>query len=286
MIHFSNPRIRRRLVGDVAAFFVLVLVALFMCLPIVYTFANAFKPLEELWEFPPKIRVRNPTLQNFQDLLFIMQNSLTPFSKHLFNTLFITVVGTAAHILVSSMCAYALSKFRFRGQSLIFTIIVFSLMFNASVTAIPSFIIQSGLGLVDTIWALILPSVGSSLGLFLMKQFIDQIPDTLLEAAEIDGAGELRKFWKVVLPNVKSAWLTLLVFCMQGLWSITSTNVVYRDEIKPLGVAFMQAMASGAISRAGVSAAVSVVMILPLVIVFLFVQSRIIETMVTSGIKE
>ena len=167
-----------------------------------------------------------------------------------------------------------------------FALVVYSLMFNATVTAIPNFMIVSWLGLMDTQWALIIPAVGSSLGLYLMKQFVDQVPDTLLEAASIDGASEWRKYWSIVMPTVKAAWMTVIVFSVQGLWTTGTTNMIFREEIKPLGMALNQAMASGAISRAGVSAAVTVVMMIVPVGVFLFTQSQIIETMTASGIKE
>lgn len=275
-----------RRAGDVTIFLFLLVGAAFMLLPLVYTIANALKPMEELWEFPPKFWVRRPTMQNFTDLMSVMQNSLVPLSKYLYNTLFITIVGTGGHLILASMCAYAFTKRTFRGRDLMFTLVVFSLMFNGTVTSIPNFMIVSWLNLLDTQWALIIPAFGYSLGLYLMKQFMEQIPDVLLEAAEIDGAGEWRKFWNIVMPNVRSAWLTLIVFSVQGLWNISSTNFIYSEELKPLGVAFQQAVASGAISRAGVGAAVAVVMMLLPIAVFVITQSRIIETMTASGIKE
>ena len=184
------------------------------------------------------------------------------------------------------MCAYALAKRSFKGKNLLFTIVVFSLMFNSAVTSIPNFMIMSWSGLIDTYWALIIPAFGSSLGLYLMKQFMEQLPDVLLEAAEMDGAGEWAKFWRIAVPNVKAAWLTLTVFSVQGLWNLSTTNFIFREEIKPLGVAFTLAIASGTIARAGVSAAVTVVMMLVPIIVFVVTQSNIIETMTASGIKE
>jgi len=275
-----------RLAGAIAFFIILLIGAAFMCLPLVYAITSAFKPLDELWVFPPRIFVRHPTFQNFSDLFVIMQNSLVPFTKYLFNTVIITGIGTAGHLFLSSMCAYALAKRQFKGRNALFTIVVFSLMFNTAVTNIPNFMIMSWSGLIDTYWALIIPAFGSSLGLYLMKQFMEQLPDVLLEAAEIDGAGEWAKYWRIAMPNVKSAWLTLIVFSVQGLWNVSSSNFIFREEIKPLGIAFSQAVASGTISRAGVSAAVTVVMMLVPILVFVLTQSNIIETMTASGIKE
>lgn len=278
--------LKRRRGGNIVVFLFLLLGAIFMLLPLVYAIANSLKPLDELWNFPPRFFVRQPTSQNFKDLFSIMQNSLVPFSKYLFNTIFISTLGTLGNVIFGSMCAYSLAKRNFRGKTLMFTLVVFSLMFNGTVTAIPNFMILSWTKLVDTYWALIIPAVGASLGLYLMKQFIEQVPDVLLEAASIDGAGEWRKFWSIVMPSVKSAWMTVIVFSVQSLWNVNTTNVIYREEIKPLGVAFTQAVASGAISRAGVSAAVAVVMMIVPISVFIFTQTQIIETMTSSGIKE
>ena len=277
---------RHRRAGDIVIFLFLLIGAAFMCLPLIYAVSNALKPMEELWEFPPRIFVRHPTGRNFADLMTVMQASLVPFSKYLFNTLFITVVGTGGHLLLASMCAYAFTKRQFRGRDLMFTLVVFSLMFNGTVTAIPNFMIVTWLDLLDTQWALIIPAFGSSLGLYLMKQFMEQLPDSLLEAADMDGAGEWSKFWHITMPNVRSAWLTLTVFSVQSLWNISSTNFIFTEELKPLGVAFSQAVASGSISRAGVGAAVAVVMMIVPILVFIITQSRIIETMTASGIKE
>ena len=286
-LHYSKAgHANRSLGGNLCMGLFLALMAVFMLFPLIYTVCNAFKPLSELFLFPPRFFVRNPTLQNFIDLGNLAASSWVPFSRYLFNTVFITVVGTAGHLIMASMCAYALAKREFRGKNVLFTLVVFSLMFNAAVTTIPNFMIVSWLGLIDTIWALIIPAFGSSLGLYLMKQFMEQLPDTLLEAAEIDGAGEWMKFWRIAMPNVKSAWLTLTVFSVQSLWNISVTNFVYKEELKPLGVAFTQAVAAGTISRAGVSAAVTVVMMSVPIVVFLCTQSRIIETMTASGIKE
>lgn len=278
--------LQHRRAGDITIFVFLLFGAAFMAVPILYAIVNSLKPLNELWIFPPRLYVSNPTLDNFRDLFRIMQNSLVPFTKYLFNTVLITVLGTFGNVLLGSMCAYGLSKRNFHGKNLMFALVVYSLMFNATVTAIPNFMIVSWLGLMDTQWALIIPAFGSSLGLYLMKQFVDQVPDTLLEAAAIDGASEWRKYWSIVMPTVKAAWMTVIVFSVQGLWNTGTTNMIFREEIKPLGMALNQAMASGAISRAGVSAAVTVVMMIVPVGVFLFTQSQIIETMTASGIKE
>ena len=286
---FIKPFIRRRpnrsVAVDVLLILFLFLVAAVMALPIVYAISNSLKPLEELWVFPPKFLVRNPTLQNFKDLFNVMGSSIVPFSRYVFNTVFITFVGTGLHVVFASMCAYALGKLRFRGRNLIFSILVMSLMFNATVTTIPNFMIMTGLRMIDTYLALIIPAIGAPIGLYLMKQFIEQFPDALLEAARIDGLREFGVFWRIVMPNMKPAWLTLIVFSVQSLWNTSTSVYIYEEELKPLGYAFQQITAAG-ISRAGVGSAAAVVMISVPVVIFLFTQSRIIETMTSAGMKD
>jgi ABC-type glycerol-3-phosphate transport system permease component len=259
--------------------------AVFMGLPLVFSISLSLKPLDELWLFPPTLWVRNPTFKNFTDLFAIMSNSLVPFSKYIFNTTLITASGTLFHVVFASMCAYALAKFKFKGKEIIFSIIVLSLMFSGAVTGIPNFMVMRYLGLIDTYFAIIVPAIGSSLGLYLMKQFMEQIPDTYLEAARAEGAHEWRIFRLIVMPMAKPAWLTLIVFSVQGLWNVNSSVFIYREELKPLAYALGQ-IASAGIARAGVGAAVIVVMMSVPIITFIITQSGIIETMSSSGLKE
>ena len=282
---FIPTRPNRSIVVDVLLILFLFLVAAVMALPIVYAISNSLKPLEELWVFPPKFLVRNPTFQNFKDLLNVMSSSMVPFTRYIFNTILVTSVGTGLHVICASMCAYALGKLRFKGRTLIFSILVMSLMFNATVTTIPNFMIMTGLHMIDTYWALIVPAIGAPIGLYLMKQFIEQFPDALLEAARIDGLREFGVFWRIVMPNMKPAWLTLIVFSVQTLWNTSASVYIYEEDLKPLGYAFQQITAAG-ISRAGVGSAAAVVMISVPVVIFLFTQSRIIETMTSAGMKD
>ena len=196
-----------------------------------------------------------------------------------------TNIGTIGHLLVASLCAYALAKHRFPGRNLIFWIIVTALMFSTQVTAIPNYLIMSKIGWLDSYLALIIPAIAKPLGLFLMKQFMEQIPDSLLEAARIDGAKETTVFLRIAMPQVKPAWLTLIIFCFQDLWNLQGSNYFYREELKTLPYALSQISAAG-ISRAGATAAVAVIMMIVPITIFIISQSNIIETMASSGIKE
>lgn len=213
MSHRVGTSSYRSRAGDVLVFLFLLLIALFMVLPMVFVFSNAFKPLSELFVFPPRFFPENPTLDNFMNLSALLGDSWLPFSRYVFNSVFITVLGTFGNIVISSMAAYMLSKHEFPGSRALFQVVVLSLLFSSVVTGIPNYIIMTKLHMVNTIWALVLPVLPSSLGLFLMKQFMDQmIPFTLLEAARLDGAGENQIFLRIVMPLVKPAWLTCLSF--------------------------------------------------------------------------
>lgn len=281
-----HKRVNRSLFGDVGILVFLLAFGIFMSLPLVYAINNAFKPFDELFMFPPKFFVRNPTGENFSDLFTIMSSSWVPFSRYLFNTVFVTIIGTVGHILLSSMSAYALAKFVFPGGKLCFSVIVLSLMFSSQVTSIPNYLVMSRLNWVDTHWSLIIPALGSSLGLYLMKQFMEQlIPDALLEAARIDGSGEFRIFFEIVMPLVKPAWITLAILSIQNLWGATGSVYIYSEKLKTLPTALNQIVSSG-VGRSGVAAAVTVIIMIVPIFTFLFSQSRILETMATSGMKE
>lgn len=278
--------INRSLGGNITIFIFLCLFGVIFMLPLVYSISQAFKPLDELWMYPPKFFVQSPTLRNFKDLFGLLGSNWMPFSRYLFNTVFVSVTGTVGHVIISSMCAYALSKHNFMGKKVIFNIIVFSLMFSTVVTQVPNFLIMTKLKLIDTYGALIIPAMGSSLGLYLMKQFMDSsIPETLLEAAKIDGANEWRIFWKIVMPLVKPAWLTLVLFSFQGLWNTGATSLIQSEKLKTLNYAMNQILAGG-IARSGASAASTLVMMTVPIVVFIITQSNIVETMATSGMKD
>jgi len=278
-------KINRSAGGNVFVFAVLSVTAIFMMFPLVYSISASLKPLNELWLFPPRFLVRNPTGKNFRDLLVLMSDSWVPFPRYIFNTLLITAVGTAGHIMLSSMCAFSICKLRFPGHAVVFRIVVYSLMFCTAVTAIPNFLVINLFGMVNTYWALLLPAFASSLGLYLMKQFMENmVPDSLLEAARIDGADNTRLFLHIVMPVVRPAWLTLLLFSFQSLWSVGATPVIQSEELKTLNYAISQ-IVTGGIARAGTASAATVVMMAIPIAVFIVTQSNVVETMSTSGMK-
>ena len=272
--------------GDAGITVLLVILGAFMFIPMYYVVIQSLKPLDELWMFPPRFIVYNPTLKNFKDLFSLMSGNLVPFSRYIFNTVFTSVMGTAGHLFVASLAAYALAKIKFPGSKGTFKLVQTSLMFHQTVTAITSFILMSALNMIDTYWAIIIPAWGSTLGLYLMKQFMDtNVTDAVLESSRLDGASELRTFWIIAMPMVKPAWLTLIVYSFQGLWNAGQSIYIHSEQLKSLNYAIQQITAGG-IKRAGASAAATVVMMLVPILVFVITQSNIIETMGSSGMKD
>nr|WP_244863480.1 carbohydrate ABC transporter permease [Paenibacillus cisolokensis] len=284
----SPQKVSRSLYGDISLFVLLALVGCFMAMPLLFVISNAFKPINEILQFPPKFFVRNPTLDNFTDLYYLLQGSWVPATRYLFNTMFIAVLGTAGHVVIASLAAYPLAKRKFPGRGFLFTVVVLSLMFSATVTQITNYMTMSWLGMLDTHWAVIVPAIGSSLGLYLMKQFMEQVPDALIEAAEIDGCSEFRIFWNIIMPVVKPAWLTLIIFSFQGLWGAggaAGSMYIYSEQLKTIDYALGQILAGG-IVRIGPSMAAQLLLLLVPITIFTLSQSSVIQTMSTSGMKD
>ncbi|MCL2126797.1 MAG: carbohydrate ABC transporter permease [Treponema sp.] len=282
----SAKRLNRSYGGDAFIITILVIFGVFFAYPLVYAINNAFKPLNEIFLFPPKLWVRNPTMNNFQDLFIIMSKSWVTFSRYIFNTVLITAVGTGGLIIFAAMGAFVVSKYRFPGAKTFFSLVIITLMFSGYVTAIPNYLIMTKLGWVDTYLSVIVPAFAMPIGFFLLKQFIDTIPNTLLEAAKVDGAKEWRIFFWIIMPMIKPAWLTVMIFSVQNLWNARASNFIYSEQLKTLPYALSQISAGGLIARAGVGAAVTLfIMVVPLVM-FVFAQSNVLQTMANSGIKE
>jgi len=272
--------------GDLGITIFLLILGVLMFLPLYYTVIQSFKPLNELFTFPPKFYVVNPTWDNYGDLFTLMGDSWVPFSRYIFNTVFITVVGVFGNLVLSSLCAYALAKIPFPGNGFFFQLIQKSLMFSASVGSIIVFIFISWLGWMDSLASIIVPAWCSTLGLYLMKQFMDtNVTTAVLESARLDGASEFRTFWSIAMPMVKPAWLTLIIYSFQGLWNSGASIFIYSEELKTLNYAMTQVLTAG-VARSGATAASGVIMMLVPILVFVVSQSQIIETMGSSGMKD
>jgi ABC-type glycerol-3-phosphate transport system permease component len=251
-----------------------------------YAIMQSLKPLDELWMFPPRFFVRNPTFKNFTELFRLMSTSYVPFSRYIFNTAFVSIAGTFGHLFFASLAAYALTKINFPGRKTMFKMIELSLMFNSTVTGVTNFITMSALGWVDTYASVIVPAWCYTFGLYLMKQFMEtSVNDSVLESARLDGAGENLIFWKIAMPMVKPAWITLIIFVFKDLWNMGASLYIYSEQLKTFNYAISQLVTSG-IARSGVSAAATVVMMIVPITVFVITQSNVITTMSASGMKD
>ena len=272
--------------GDGGIAFMLIILGAFMFLPMYYVVIQSLKPLDELFMFPPRFYVMKPTFDNFGDLVTLMSDSWVPFSRYIFNTVFITICGTVGNLIFASMAAYALAKLRFPGRNAIFQIIVMSLMFHSTVNQVTHFIILSSFGWVDTYLSIIVPSLAGTMGLYLMKQFMEtSVPDTVLESARLDGASEFRTYLTIAMPMVKPAWMTLIIECFKSLWNSGASIYIHSEELKTFNYAIQQ-IVTGGIARSGAGAAATVVMMLVPILIFVFNQSQIVETMGSSGMKD
>ncbi len=281
----KEKQLNRSMAGNTLMFVLMIICGIFMVLPLVMIVNNALKPLDELYQFPPKIFVRNPTLENFSDLFVLMNDSWIPFSRYIINTIIITGFGMVGHVVVASLAAYPLAKHKFPGKNILFSMVVLAMMFSWTVTQIPQYLIISWLGINNNYLALILPAWAFSMGLYLMKQFMEQLPDSLMESAKLDGASEWHIFWTIVMPNVKPAWLTLAIFQFQQMWGNTGSMFLRDEQLKPLQFALQQITAGG-VARAGAAAAVTFLIAAVPIIFFLICQSNVLETMTTSGMKD
>lgn len=279
-------RLSRSVGGTAGIFLFLLIICTFMALPLVYSIIQSLKPLEEIFAYPPRFFVYNPTLDNFRQVLSLTNNLWVPFSRYLFNSFFVTIIGTVLYVVLSTMAAYPLAKARFFGSKLVNQLFVWTLLFTAEVTAIPKYIVVSKLGLVDSYFAIILPYLSSTMGVFLMRQFmVASIPDSTLEAARVDGASEYRIFSQIVLPSVKPACMTLVIFAFKDLWNAgTSTEYIYSETLKGLNTV-MSTISTGGLGRTGAACAVAVLMMIPPITVFIYSQSSVMETMTHSGLK-
>ncbi len=275
----------RKYGGTAASFVLLTALGLFMVFPIYLTVVMAIKPVEELFVFPPKLYAVRPTLDNFRDMFAAVRQNRVPFSRYVFNSVFVTVSVTAAQCVFASMAAFVLAKCRFPGCRIINGVIVTSLLYQSSVIYIMQYMVMTKLNIIDNPLALILPAAASPMGVFLMRQSISQIPDAMLDAAKVDGAGLFRICWQIVIPNQKPALMTLMIFAFQAAWNIQGGGVIFREQYKTLPAAVAQVSSSG-MARAGVAMAASVFMLVPPVIVFILAQKYVIQTMAHSGIKE
>ena len=281
----SRVTLSRSWGGTTAIFLFLIVVGVFMALPIVYSVVQSIKPLDEIFAYPPKFFVKRPTFDNYIQVYQLCQNLWVPLSRYIFNSLFISGVGTFVYVIIASMAAFPLSKHKFPAKKLISLVIVWALLFRPEVTGVAQYMIISGMGMIDTYWSMLLPPLAGTFGVFLMMQFMETaIPDSVLEAARIDGANEYKIFFRIAMPSVKPAWLTLIIFTFQSFWNATGISYIYDESLKTLP-SVLSNISSGGLARAGASSAVAVILLIPPIVIFIISQSSMTETMAHTGLK-
>ena len=281
-----SRRFTRSKIGNFFYCTFLVAGGLFSVLPLIYSVVTSFKPIDELLIVPPRFFVQRPTISNYLALPDLLSNLQVPLSRYIANSLLISIITTFLYIIISSMAAFVLAKGKFRGRNAIFWTVQMALMFNAYTLSIPSYLIYAKMGIIDTYWVYLLPSLADTMGVFLMKQYMeDALPDALLEAAKIDGAGYTRVFWSIVMPTVKPMWLTLMLFGFRSIWSMAPSTTIFTEQLKTLPMVTPQ-IAAGGTARAGSSMAMTVIMMIPPILVYLVSQSNVMQAMTSAGIKE
>lgn len=278
-------------VSQIKFYFLLVPLSALMLLPIIFIVSSAFKPADELFAYPPRFFVSNPTLKNFNDLFTVLSKTGIPVSRYLFNSLLITLVTVAASIVVSSAAAYALSKKRFGLKRTLFAINNVALMFVPIAVTIPRFLVIEQLGLLNTFWVHVLPVLAMPVGLFLLKQFMDGVPDEVIEAAQIDGASDLRIYWRIILPMIQPAIATIAILTFQAAWNNAEISTLYinNESLRTLafylGTLTTTTTGANAVAGQGIAAAAALIMFLPNLIIFIILQGQVMSTMSHSGLK-
>ena len=272
--------------GNFMFFAFLFLFGAFSVLPLIYSVVTSFKPLDELLVFPPTLfLVKRPTINNYLALPDLISGLNVPLSRYLTNSLFISIAGTVLHVIAATAAAFVLSKIDLKFKKTIFLIIQLSLLFNAYTLSIPRYLIYNGMGIIDTYWVYILPAIPSSMGVFLMKQYMDgYVPNALIEAAKIDGAGWIRTFWTIIFPCVKPCLLTLTLFSFRDMWSLVPSGTIFSETLKTLPMV-MSTVVSGGLARQGAAMANSVLMMIPPIVVYFISQGSLKESMSSAGIK-
>ncbi len=285
LLHIRSKKLSRSIWGNILMFIFIVGIGAIMALPLVYAVVSAFKPMNEIFVFPPRFFVQHPTLDNFVRILSIVNDFEVPFGRTIVNSVLVTGLGTATYIFIACLAAYPLAKHDFPGRNTFSKIVVWAILFRPEVTGIVVYIILAALGMINTYWSMLLPMLAGSFGVFLMQQFMVSFPDTILEAARIDGAGEWKIFRSILMPSVKPGWITLIIFTFQNFWNTTGANYVYDEKLRLLPTVLSQISTAG-IARAGEASAVALLLMLPPILIFVFSQSSVMETMAQSGIKE
>lgn len=281
-----NPQKFER--GQIKLIVILLPLVIFMALPLVFIANHAFKPMEELFAFPPTFFVKNATMENFTKLVKFSRTAGVPISRYVFNSVIVTALTVGLSLLFTTFAAFALAKLKFKGRNLMMTINQLAIMFVATAVLIPRYLVICNLGMIDSIWAHVLPLLAYPVSLFLVKQFVEQVPDALIEAAYIDGATDMTIYRKIILPMTKPAIATAAILAFQQVWANMETSNYYinDDSMKTLTF-YMNSLVNvnNTVSGQGMAAAATLIMFIPNLVLFIILQNNVMNTMAHSGIK-
>jgi alpha-1,4-digalacturonate transport system permease protein len=260
---------------------VLVTAALVALIPIVWLVLGSFKTPTELSARPPSLVPESWGLSNYTDAL-----TRFDFTTYLFNSVVVTIAATALTLAINSMAAYALAKYNFRGKNGLFLLTLATIMIPLQVILIPVYQVVASLGLVNTLWGLIIPAAATPTGVFILRQYMLSIPDELIEAARVDGSGEFRTFIQIVLPMCRPAMAVVAILSIMWRWNdfLWPLVVAQSEKVYTLPVALARFTAEETVPF-NLIIAMSVVSILPVIVLFLFFQRQIVTGIANTGIK-
>ncbi|MBI9009543.1 MAG: carbohydrate ABC transporter permease [Tenericutes bacterium] len=275
-------------VSQLKFIFLMLPMLLITVLPLIYIFSHAFKPLSELYAYPPRIFASRITFENFRSLFIAASQTGVPFLRYLFNSVVSTTVTIFLSILLGSLAAYSFSFLKYKGKKALFGLNQIAIMIVPVAIAVPRFIVMSSLGLTNNMFSHIIPLLAMPVGVFLVKQFMDQVPRELYESAVIDGANNWKIYTKIVMPLVKPALMTVAILAFQASWNNIETSSLYVDNeaLKTLPYYFSTlTLGNSAIAAQGMSAAASLIIFVPNIVLFILLQKNVMNTMAHSGIK-
>jgi len=278
----THPQARQRAsISLILLYVALSIGAILMAMPLIQMILTSLKSADEAIRIPPTLIPSHPSLAAYRTVL-----TEAPFFTWFRNSIVVAVSVTLLQLFTSTLAGYIFAKFEFRGRGLLFTLLLATLMVPFPVILIPTYLIVVQLHLLNTLYALIVPGMVSAFGIFLMRQFASGIPDDLIDAARIDGAGEFRIYWRLILPQLQPAMATLGIFTFMAtwndyLWPLIAINDQDRMTL-PLALTFFNSQHS---TRYDLMMAASVLIIAPIIIVFLFFQRQFVNAVALSGMK-
>ncbi len=261
----------------------LLAIAFVMLLPLLWLVSTSLKaPTEDIFQYPPQLLPQQPTLENYAQVW-----QLAPFGRYLLNSIIVAVLTVSLNLLFCSLAAYPLARLSFRGRDWILTAIIATILIPFQIVMIPLYVLTVQLGLRNSYLGLIFPAIASAFGIFLLRQAFLGVPKELEEAARIDGCSELGLWWHVMLPAIRPALITLAIFVFIGSWSDFLWPLIVLDPgsdyyTLPLGVASLEGVFS---PDWRIIAAGSVLSILPILLLFAFLQRYIVPSEAGSGVK-